>query len=234
MQKERLVEIRKATIQALEEGQADFLEIQSNKRPPHVFKEGQKVLLKKQKASKWTPSYYGPFIVTKIISESIIKVEDPISEKRDTIHSQYVKPYYDLTSFHCDIQKHVKQFPADMDDSEKEIVLTPSYHTYDPEKEIILECEEVYTPKPRDYTPSAPPTDSYIPSAPPADDEGPRESTGDTPLSKRLRSWTQKARDLPRVLKGLTTPKVPKVLPSTPTKVLNQPTMPPPICRPQN
>ena len=35
-QKEQLVEICKAVIQALEEGQAEFLEIQSNKRPPHV------------------------------------------------------------------------------------------------------------------------------------------------------------------------------------------------------
>ena len=78
---------------------------------------------------KWTPSYYGPFIVTKVISESVIEFEDPISEKRDTIQLQYVKLYYDLTSFHRDIQKHVQEFPADMDDSEKEIVLSPSYHT---------------------------------------------------------------------------------------------------------
>ena len=79
----------------------------------------------------------------------------------------------------------------------------------------------------------APPTDPYIPSAPPADDEGPRESTGDTALSRRLQSWTQKARDLSKVLKGLTTLKVPKVLPSTPTKVSDQPTIPPPIRRSQ-
>ena len=46
-----------------------------------------KVLLKRQKyakTAKWTPSYYGPFIVTKVISESILDVEDPASEKRDT------------------------------------------------------------------------------------------------------------------------------------------------------
>ena len=57
-----------------------------------------KVLLKRQKSAKtakWTPSYYGPFIVTKVISESVLEVKDPVSEKRDTIHTQYVKPYHD-------------------------------------------------------------------------------------------------------------------------------------------
>ena len=44
VQKERLAEIHKHVIQAIEEGHADFLEIQSKEKPPHVFK-GQKVLL---------------------------------------------------------------------------------------------------------------------------------------------------------------------------------------------
>ena len=95
IKKERVEHIQKCAIEAIESGQKDFLEIQSNKKSPYVFKVGMKVLLKKQKSAKtakWTPSYYGPFIVTKIISESVLEVEDPVSEKRDTIHTQYIKP----------------------------------------------------------------------------------------------------------------------------------------------
>ena len=64
-----------------------------------------------------------------------------MSEKRDTIPTQYVKLYHDLTEFYENIEKFKQNFPVDELDTEKEIVLPSSYFTEDPSKEVVIERE---------------------------------------------------------------------------------------------
>jgi hypothetical protein len=130
--------------------QDDYLQIQSRKPIPHVFKVGQKVLSKKHTASKFAQSYFGPFIVTKVISESTLEIEEPDTGERDTVHTQYVKPYYDLSSHEENVARFKEQFLViDSEDTEKDVIIGPQYHADDPEHEVVLEQEpQVNDPAP--------------------------------------------------------------------------------------
>jgi hypothetical protein len=88
--------------------QHKYLQIQSRKPIPHIFKVGQNVHLKKHTASKFAQLYFGPFILTKVISESTLKIEEPDTGKRDTVHTQYVSmsnTIYDLSSHQEDVAR---------------------------------------------------------------------------------------------------------------------------------
>ena len=157
VRKERLEQIRKLAIEAIQRMQNDYLQIQSRRPIPHIFKVGQKVLLKKHTASKFAQSYFGPFIITKVISESAIEIEEPDTGKRDTVHTQYVKPYYDLAENEENVARFKEQFPViDSEDTEKDVVISPQYHADDPEHEVILEQE------PRVNVPAPPPDNEQI------------------------------------------------------------------------
>jgi hypothetical protein len=108
----------------------------------------------KGSSERWNPSYYGPFLVTKIVNESVLEIEDPASGNRDTIHVQYVKPYYSLDEFDKGVEETQQQFPQDSENTEEDI-FSPTYYPDDPESQIILKQEPRELPVPS--KPDSPP-----------------------------------------------------------------------------
>jgi transposase InsO family protein len=226
VRKDKLDRIRKQAIEAIQSMQQDFINIQSKRLRPHVFKEGQQVLVKRHmqgSTARWTQSYYGPFLVTKVISESVLELEDPVTGKRDTIHVQYVKPYYDLGEFDRGIARTEQQFPRDLDDSEKEIIQYPSYYPDDPDKQVTIEHEvQKLVPdpvsEPSEKTPE-PPAKLAAPQAKPAVIE---EKAEDEPksLTQRLRQTAQRVQ---RAAKQMLSADPKPVLKPAPSKPVTSP-----------
>jgi hypothetical protein len=160
IRKERLAEIRGAAIAAIQKGQDDFLELQGKKRIPHNFKVGQQVLIRDQQAKRWTPSYYGPFEVIKVM-DSTLQLRDPGSGKLDTVHADHCKPYFDKEGLNRAIQP--LDFPGVTEDSEHEIVLDPEYYPpEDPETDITLEFSREGSPDPPTREPPPTPKDPLL------------------------------------------------------------------------
>jgi hypothetical protein len=117
IRKNRLEHIRSTAMKAIEKGQAGFLKSQENKRKPRMYEIGQKVWVKNHTASKWAPKFYGPYIVHKIISDSVLWLKDPGTGQLDTVHADYVKPFVTDSP----ASPRPLQFPADSVDTETEL-----------------------------------------------------------------------------------------------------------------
>jgi hypothetical protein len=152
IKKERLEEIRKKAILAIEKGQQDFLETQKDKRFPHEFHEGQLVLIKDQTPHKFDQAYYGPFLVIQIVSGSVLKLKNPRTGKIDMIHADYAKPYYQRK---VDSDNYTtKDFPKATDDTEKDIQPEVKYFNELDDHEVLLEIADA--PVPEDIPPASP------------------------------------------------------------------------------
>jgi hypothetical protein len=221
VRKEQLEKIRERAIEAIQSMQNDFLEIQNKRLRPHVFRVGQQVLIRrhmKGSSEQWNPSYYGPFLVTKIVNESVLEIEDPASGNRDTIHVQYVKPYYSLDEFDKGIEETQQQFPQDSENTEEDI-LSPTYYPDDPESQIILEQEQKEIPAPS--KPDSPPQQTkHAPSV----DKSPVKSSAPAPRAEEqkkaeepktfLKKLTVRVKDFMKGQKE--TPAVPPSVPTVP------------------
>jgi hypothetical protein len=142
---EKLHSLREKTIEALEQRQKSFLAVQAKKNPPRTFKVGQKVLIRKHKSGRFEPKFYGPFIVTKVISESALQVQDPVSEKTDSVHTNYVKPFYSR-------DRSPATVPLDFqteDDELRDVEIIPSVEYFPPDgsetHEVVLEVDDYGT-----------------------------------------------------------------------------------------
>jgi len=132
------------------------------RRVPNPFKVGQRVLLKDQTASKWSPSYYGPFEVNRVLSASVIEIKDIASGKLDTVHTDHCKLF---RSHEVDLEPVELEFPNPPDDTEKDIVVAPEYYPpEEPEKEITVEVTTDATPK--EESSVAPKAEQVTPSTP--------------------------------------------------------------------
>jgi hypothetical protein len=120
IKKTRIEKIRSTAIAAIEKGQAGFLKTQEGRRKQRTFSVGQKVWVKNHTASKWAPKYFGPYLVHKVISESVLWLKDPNTGHLDTVHTDYIKPYFSAPETESTGQ--ARPFPADPADTEKEVL----------------------------------------------------------------------------------------------------------------
>jgi hypothetical protein len=109
IKKSKIEKIRQTAIEAIEKGQAGFLRTQESRRKPREFSIGQKVWVKNHTASKWAPKFFGPYLVHKVISESVLWLKDPGTGQLDTVHADYVKPF----SVDQEGEKRKLPFPAE-------------------------------------------------------------------------------------------------------------------------
>jgi hypothetical protein len=181
IKKQKFDELRQKAIEAIEQKQASFLATQAKKPKPHQFKMGQQVLVKDHRSSKFAPKYYGPFFVQRVISDSVLELRDPISQKLDQIHANYVKPYYSRD--HSPSPSH-RGFPEEGLPTDQEIIPATEYFpAEEPEHELILEND--FFEESEDFQPPAYKS-SAAPPAQPAVAFKPSAGTGLASQAKSL------------------------------------------------
>jgi hypothetical protein len=139
LKKEKLERLREAAKNAISRSQERFLLKQGAKKPAPKFVIGQLVLVKQHRASKWAPRYDGPFIITKIISENTVELKRKDSEQKDTVHIDYIRPYYSRDGSPA-IGRDA-QFPDETDERSDNINYDTRILFDEPAEDFIVETE---------------------------------------------------------------------------------------------
>jgi hypothetical protein len=139
LKKEKLERLREAAKNAISSSQEKFLLKQGAKKPAQKFAIGQLVLVKQHRASKWAPRYDGPFIITKVISENTVEVKRSNSEQKDSVHIDYIKPYYSRDGSPA-IGRDA-QFPEETDERSDNINYDTRILFDEPAEDFIVETE---------------------------------------------------------------------------------------------
>ena len=144
LRKEKLERIRDAARHAISRSQQNFLIRQSKKQTPREYFERQLVLVKQHRASKWAPKWDGPFEVKRVISESVLLVKHLGDEREDTVHVDYVRPYYSRDG--SPAVGSNAEFPAENDDRGKDIIYDTGILYDKPEADNTVEVETRVVP----------------------------------------------------------------------------------------
>ncbi len=89
-----LEDIRDRARQHILKAQATYLSNRLGGRQI-TFKVGDQILRKDHRATKWSPRYIGPYVIKDIISDSVVKIQDPNSDWTDLVHADYIKVYHE-------------------------------------------------------------------------------------------------------------------------------------------
>jgi hypothetical protein len=143
-QKEKQERIRDAARHAISRSQQNFLIRQNKKRPSREYFERQLVLVKQHHASKWAPKRDGPFEVKKVISENVLLVKHLADKREDTVHIDYVRPYYSRDGSPATGQD--ASFPEEEDDRSKDIVYDTRILYDEPDNDNVFEVETRVVP----------------------------------------------------------------------------------------
>jgi hypothetical protein len=162
LKKEKLERLQEAAKNAISRSQERFLLKQGMKKPAQKFAIGQLVLVKQHRASKWAPRYDGPFIITKVISENTVEVKRSNSEQKDSVHINYIKPYYSRDGSPAIGQD--AQFPEETDERSDNINYDTRILFDEPAEDFIVETEtNIQT---RNKTRTSPQQQSFSPRVP--------------------------------------------------------------------
>jgi hypothetical protein len=144
LRRDKLAQVREKAKQAILNTQKNFLKRQESKRRPKIYQVGQQVLIKQHRASKWAPKYDGPFKVTKVISESVLEVQHLESGRQDTIHIDYVRPYFSRDGSPAIGQN--AHFPEEKDERSDNLYYEERLLSDETDMDIVVEADSHTVP----------------------------------------------------------------------------------------
>jgi hypothetical protein len=138
LKKDNLERLRDAAKQAISRSQENFLMRQNNKRPALKYLQGQLVLVKQHRASKWAPKWDGPFEIKTVISENTFKIRRLHTNQEDTVHVDYIRPYYSRSG--SPAIGNDAYFPDEPDERSDNINYDTEY-LYEPNEDLVIDVE---------------------------------------------------------------------------------------------
>jgi hypothetical protein len=111
---------------------------QNRRRPALKYIPGQLVLLKQHRASKWAPKWDGPFEIKTVISENTFRIRRPHTNQEDTVHIDYIRPYYSRDG--SPAVGNDASFPEENDERSDNINYETEY-LYEPNEDLVIEVE---------------------------------------------------------------------------------------------
>jgi hypothetical protein len=139
LKKQKLEQIRDAAKQAISRSHEAFLMRQQKKRRAPIFSKGQLVLVKQHRASRWAQKWDGPFEITEVVSENILKIKKTDSRNEDTVHIDYVRPYFCRDGSPATRQS--AYFPEEDDERSRNINYEQRLFSDEPTDDILFEVE---------------------------------------------------------------------------------------------
>jgi hypothetical protein len=146
LKKESLERLRDAAKQAIARSQDNFLMRQNRRRPAQKYSEGQLILVKQHRASKWAPKWEGPFKIKSVISENTFRIQKLDSNQEDTVHIDYIRPFYSRDG--SPAIGNDASFPEELDERSDNINYETQYLFDKPSEDMIIEVDTRMIPSP--------------------------------------------------------------------------------------
>jgi hypothetical protein len=139
LKKEKLERLRDAAKQAISRSQENFLMRQNKRRPATKYTLGQLVLVKQHRASKWAPKWDGPFEIISIISVNTFRIKKCDSNQEDTVHIDYIRPYYSRDG--SPAVGNNASFPEEKDERSDDINYETRLLFDEPDDDLVVEVD---------------------------------------------------------------------------------------------
>jgi hypothetical protein len=119
---------------------------QNSKKPALKYTQGQLVLVKQHRASKWAPKWDGPFEIKTVISENTFRIRKLNSTQEDIVHVDYIRPYYSRDG--SPAVGNEASFPEESDERSDNINYETEYLYNEPSEDIVIEVDTSATSPP--------------------------------------------------------------------------------------
>jgi hypothetical protein len=130
----------------LQDHKKTFLCNRIAKGQPKKDSQGQLILVKQYRASKWAPKWEGPFDIKSIISENTFRIKKLHSNQEDTVHIDYIRPYYSHNG--SPAIGNEASFPEEVEERSDNINYETQYLYDEPSEDVIIEVDTQATSSP--------------------------------------------------------------------------------------